>query len=64
MKIQEIRKIAKRMGLETTGKDKAVVVREIQRREGNLVCFATSRVLHCGEKSCLWRDDCLVASVE
>jgi hypothetical protein len=60
MKIQEIQKIAKNMGINTFRMKKADIVRAIQRAENNMDCFYTYRVEYCGELLCLWREDCLL----
>ena len=58
MKINEIRKIAKRKKINSFGLSKIVLVRKIQAVEGNFQCFATDRVLDCNENNCLWLNDC------
>jgi len=62
MHIQEIRKIAKGLGVRTGGLSKVAVIRSIQREEGNFDCFATDFEDACDQQSCLWRDDCRKAS--
>ena len=59
MKMNEIRKIAKKMGINSFGKKKVDLIRLIQEKEGNIPCFATDRVKYCNELNCLWREDCL-----
>jgi hypothetical protein len=59
MTLKEIRAIAKKMGIKASRKRKAELIREIQTKEGNIPCFGTERVQHCGEENCLWREDCL-----
>ncbi len=59
MKISDIHKIAKKMGIKSFGKKKIEIIREIQKKEGNIPCFATERVNYCGEENCLWRNDCI-----
>ena len=59
MKLQEMREIAKRLGLAKADSLKKVqLVREIQRREGNFDCFATAHDGHCDQSACVWRADC------
>ncbi len=58
MKMNEIRQIAKKMGINSFGLSKIVLVRKIQAQEGNFQCFATERISECEEKGCLWREDC------
>jgi hypothetical protein len=58
MKLNEVKKIAKVMGLETARVTKEKLVRTIQLEEGNDPCFGTGRATECGQQSCLWREDC------
>jgi hypothetical protein len=59
MNFNEIKRIAKGMGINTFGMKKADVVRAIQPEENNIDCYATQRVDICNEKACLWRNDCI-----
>ncbi|MBM4272678.1 MAG: SAP domain-containing protein [Deltaproteobacteria bacterium] len=59
MKFKEIQLMAKDMGISTFRMKKTDVIRAIQREENNIDCFGTSRVEHCGEQGCLWRNDCV-----
>ncbi len=58
MKMQEIRTIAKSLGINSFGKTKADLIREIQRREGNFDCFGTANG-YCDQEQCLFRAACL-----
>lgn len=58
MHINDVRKIAKRMSINTYGMGKAEMIRAIQRAEKNPECFGTDRVFVCDEMGCLWRSDC------
>lgn len=62
MHINQVRKIAKKMEINTYGMSKVVIIRTVQRWENNIPCFATERVETCNEYTCLWRDDCISAS--
>jgi hypothetical protein len=62
MKFNEIRNMAKGMGINTYGMKKADVIRSIQRGENNIDCYGTLRVDVCNEETCLWRNDCLFLS--
>ncbi len=62
MKIQEIRRIAKGMGINSFGATKIDLIRRIQRTEGNSDCYATPSVSTCGQSGCAWRDDCATAN--
>jgi len=58
MRIQEIRKIAERWGVDTSiGRKKQDLIRDIQIAEGFSPCFGTRET--CDETDCLWRKDCL-----
>lgn len=61
MKMQEIRAKAKALGINSFGKKKAELIREIQRAEGNFDCFGTARD-YCDQLECCFRDLCLVES--
>ncbi|MBW1975828.1 MAG: SAP domain-containing protein [Deltaproteobacteria bacterium] len=54
MHINDVRKIAKKMSINTYH-----IIRAIQRAEENPECFGTERVFVCGEMACLWRGDCI-----
>lgn len=59
MKIADIRKKAKELGIKSSRMKKVDLIRSIQVAEDNIPCFGTERVQYCGEERCLWRDDCL-----
>jgi len=57
MKMQEIRKIAKKWGVNIrVGRSKQDIVRDIQIKEGYSPCYRTQD--QC-ENDCLWKPDCL-----
>ena len=58
MKVQEIKEIAKKMGLGAGNLRKAELVRAIQKAEGNAECFGDGNAAGCGQQACLWREDC------
>ncbi|MBI4843879.1 MAG: SAP domain-containing protein [Nitrospirae bacterium] len=60
MKINDIRKIATKIGIKDVKKKKGDLIREIQRAEGNFDCFGTATSGHCSEADCLWKEECLV----
>lgn len=62
MKIQKIREIASRQGLEPGKAEKIELVRAIQRQQGNFDCFATALEGVCDQGGCLWREDCFAAA--
>ena len=59
MQINEIRTIAKDLGLKTAKLNKTDMIHMIQKREGNFDCFASPVDGYCDQMGCLWRDDCL-----
>ena len=59
MHIQTIRSIAKGLGLSTTKKTKADLIRSIQLAEGNFDCFGSANDGICDQLDCSWRVDCL-----
>ena len=58
MQMQEIRTIAKNIGIKTSRQSKVELVRSIQVAEGNFNCFATAENGICDQVACSWRDDC------
>jgi len=58
MKMPEIRKMAKNLGVKSFGRKKADIIREIQMKEGNFPCFGTAEG-YCDQSNCLWRSDCV-----
>lgn len=57
MKIQEIRGIAKKWGINIkVGRSKQDIIRDIQVKEGYSPCYRTKD--EC-ERDCLWKQDCL-----
>jgi hypothetical protein len=58
MKIQNIKDIAMKKGVNAGKMNKTGLIRAIQKAEGNNACFATSSVQTCGQMNCLWRADC------
>jgi hypothetical protein len=58
MKMQEVRSLAKKMGVNSFGKSKAELIRDIQRKEGNFDCYGTPQH-YCDQEKCLFRQSCL-----
>ena len=55
----EVRARAKSLGVkQPRGASKRLLVRLIQRAEGNFDCFATAEAGACDQMDCLWREDC------
>ncbi|ACH37160.1 MULTISPECIES: Rho termination factor N-terminal domain-containing protein [Citrifermentans] len=58
MRVQDIREIAQRMAIPTSKLKKGELIRVIQRTEGNRQCFDSGQSGQCGQRECLWADDC------
>jgi hypothetical protein len=58
MKMQDIRQMAKKLGINSFGKTKTDLIREIQRTEGYFDCYRTA-VDDCDQHECLFRPSCL-----
>jgi hypothetical protein len=58
MKMQDVRKIAKTKGINSFGKTKVDLIREIQKAEGSFDCFKTAGAF-CDQDLCSFRTDCL-----
>lgn len=63
MKMEEVRGIAKSHGINPGKLSKAELIKSIQAIEGNFDCFATACGGECDQANCLWREDCLDASI-
>ncbi len=61
MVMQEIRDMARDIGIKPGRMSKINLVRTIQQTEGNFACFVTSMSGDCAQDGCLWRGDCLAA---
>jgi hypothetical protein len=58
MKMNDVRKIAKTMKINSKNMKKVDLIRAIQEAEGNCVCYQTERA-DCDQLCCAWRGDCL-----
>jgi hypothetical protein len=58
MKMQDVRKIAKTKGINSFGKTKVDLIREIQKAEGYFDCYKTA-VAFCDQYLCSFRTACL-----
>ncbi len=58
MRMEEVREMAKALGLKTARMKKVDIIREIQKAEGNFPCFGTA-IDFCDQTACLFRKDCL-----
>jgi len=62
MNMQEIRGVAKGLGIKTSRMTKVNLVRAIQLSEGNFSCFASPLNGECDQLECMWREDCFAAA--
>lgn len=58
MSMKQIRRMAKERGIKIGHQNKADLIREIQRAEGNFDCFGTAGD-YCDQLECLFRNMCL-----
>ncbi len=58
MKMKEIQVKAKELGINSFGRSKVDLIREIQRSEGNFDCYGTA-VGYCDQLSCCFRESCV-----
>jgi hypothetical protein len=59
IKIADLRKLARQMGINSARLNKIGLIRAIQRAEGYNDCYATPYARECTRTECLWREDCL-----
>ena len=62
MNMQEIRGLAKDLGIKTSRMSKLNLIQTIQLAEGNFNCFASAVDGECDQLACTWRDDCFAAA--
>jgi hypothetical protein len=58
MKLDEIKEIARQHNIKVAKMKKADLIRGIQQAEQNEICFETGSAASCGQKQCMWREDC------
>lgn len=58
MKMTQVQKMAKGMGIKPGKMKKAELIQTIQMQEGNFACFMTAGNA-CDQEQCCWREDCL-----
>lgn len=58
MKMSEVRAIARDLGINSFGKSKVELIKEIQRTEGNFDCYGSAEN-SCDQADCLFRASCL-----
>ncbi len=59
MKMTEVQKKAKELGIKTEKLKKTELIRKIQTEEGNQPCFQMNGG-SCDQVECCWRKDCLI----
>jgi hypothetical protein len=57
MKMNEIRALGKSLGINSFGKSKVELIKEIQRKQGYFDCFGTATD-YCDQLDCLFRSSC------
>lgn len=58
MKMEEIKEVAKGLGVKPGKMKKADLIKEIQKAEGNVDCYNSGNKESCGQDACAWREDC------
>lgn len=58
MRMEEIREMAKALGVKAAKMKKTELIRAVQAAEGNFQCFGTATG-YCDQYGCAFRDDCL-----
>ena len=62
MKMDDIREIARQLGIKPGKLNKTQLVQSIQRQEGNFDCFASAANGECDQLGCNWREDCFATA--
>ncbi|MGB5308203.1 MAG: hypothetical protein WBM38_02475 [Arenicellales bacterium] len=62
MNMQEVRGMAKELGIKTSRMSKMNLIKAIQLSEGNFSCFASAVGGECDQQECVWRADCFTAA--
>lgn len=58
MRMEDVREMAKALGVKSARMKKTELIRAIQTAEGNFPCFGTASG-YCDQSGCAFRDDCL-----
>jgi hypothetical protein len=58
MTVEQLRAIAKELGVKPSNLRKSELIKSIQRAEGNFDCFGTAED-YCDQTSCLFLHECL-----
>lgn len=59
MLMQQVRVMARDLGIRPGKLNKATLIKTIQFTEGNFDCFGSAQSGQCDQHACLWREDCL-----
>lgn len=62
MNMQEVRGMAKGLGIKTSRMTKVNLIKAIQLSEGNFSCFASALDGDCDQQDCIWRSDCFATA--
>lgn len=62
MNMQEIREVAKNLGIKTSRITKVKLIQTIQSSEGNFDCFSSALSGECDQDNCVWREDCFITA--
>jgi hypothetical protein len=62
MKLEEIRRTAKSLGIHPSDFSKTRLIKTLQVCEGNFDCFATATRGECDQAGCIWRAECFEVS--
>jgi hypothetical protein len=58
MTLEQLRALAKKLGIKPSNLRKPELIKSIQRAEGNFDCFGTPKD-YCDQTNCLFLSDCL-----
>lgn len=58
MKMPDVCRVARKLGLKSVGVKKDALIRAIQKAEGNRDCYNRGQSATCGQDGCAWRADC------
>ena len=58
MTFEQLRALARELGVKTSNLRKSELIKSIQRAEGNFDCFGTAED-YCDQTNCLFLPDCL-----
>ena len=59
MKMKDVQKKAKAMGVKPGKLRKVALIQAIQAAEGNEPCYQTDSSSACGQDQCCWKEDCV-----